>query len=139
MIRRIVKTTALLGAVGALAFGSVTLAQGGSAHKASSESSAESTAPENSATDSDNVQYTAPGDADHQGAKAARHGRGHHSGKGSRHHSHRAGDPSEPNETAGEQESSVEAEQGQPGEPANGHADQPGQDVNHECTGDCVE
>ncbi len=136
MIRRIVKITALLGAVGALAFGSVTLAQGGGAHKASSESSAESTAPENSAADPNNVQYTAPGDADYRRAQASRVGRKHHS-KG--HHSHRARDASESNETAGEQESSVESEQGQTGEPANGHADQPGANVNHECTGDCVE
>jgi hypothetical protein len=39
----------------------------------------------------------------------------------------------------GETESNVESEQGQPGEPAVGHEDPPGQDVNHECTGDCVE
>jgi hypothetical protein len=47
--------------------------------------------------------------------------------------------PDTPAETTAENESGVESEQGQPGEPANGHQDTPGQDVNHECTGNCVE
>jgi hypothetical protein len=47
--------------------------------------------------------------------------------------------PDAPGETSGEHESSVESEQLQPGEPANGHQDAPGQDVNHECTDNCVE
>jgi hypothetical protein len=38
-----------------------------------------------------------------------------------------------------ESESSVDQEAGQQGEPAQGHEDPPGQDVNHECTGDCQE
>jgi hypothetical protein len=42
-------------------------------------------------------------------------------------------------DTSGESESNVESEQGQPGEPANGHQDAPGQNVAHECTGNCVE
>jgi hypothetical protein len=45
----------------------------------------------------------------------------------------------QPGEATGETESGVEPEAGQPGEPANGHADAPGQDVAHECTGNCVE
>jgi hypothetical protein len=45
----------------------------------------------------------------------------------------------QPGETTTEQESTVEAEAGQPGEPANGHADAPGQSAAHECTGNCVE
>lgn len=36
-------------------------------------------------------------------------------------------------------ESGSEQEAGQSGEPAQGHEDPPGQDVNHECTGDCQE
>jgi hypothetical protein len=170
MIRRIVKIAALLGALAGLTLGSLALAQGGSGHKASSESSGESTAPENSNADPDNVQYTAPGDANYHGAKAAAHARGHHSAKAhhssGRHHSNGSrpaqgsNDPSgttastgtagptgttDPSGSTGEQasgveqESNVEAEQGQPGEPANGHADQPGQNVAHECTGNCVE
>jgi len=45
------------------------------------------------------------------------------------------------NETPGaaESESTTESEQGQPGEPAVGHEDPPSQDVQHECTGNCVE
>ncbi len=51
-----------------------------------------------------------------------------------------AGDGAEDNEIAqAEIESAVESEAGKPGEPAVGHADPPGQDVTHECTGDCVE
>ena len=42
------------------------------------------------------------------------------------------------NEQSGESESSTDSEQGQAGEPAQGHQDPPG-DVNHECTGDCQE
>ncbi len=44
-------------------------------------------------------------------------------------------------ELQGENESGPagESEQGTPGEPAGGHEDPPSQDVNHECTGDCVE
>jgi hypothetical protein len=40
--------------------------------------------------------------------------------------------------TSSETESSVESEQGQPGEPANGHADGSGT-VDHQCDGNCVE
>lgn len=43
-----------------------------------------------------------------------------------------------PGETTGEGESNVESEQGQPGEPANGHQDT-GPNVNNECTGNCVQ
>jgi hypothetical protein len=44
-------------------------------------------------------------------------------------------------ENGGESESSGDTETGQRGEPpaGKGHEDSPGQDVNHECTGDCVE
>jgi hypothetical protein len=42
-------------------------------------------------------------------------------------------------ETSGESESAVESEQGQPGEPVNGHEDAPGENIAHECTGNCVE
>jgi hypothetical protein len=38
-----------------------------------------------------------------------------------------------------EQSSGSESETGQAGEPAQGHEDPPGQDVNHECTGSCQE
>lgn len=37
------------------------------------------------------------------------------------------------------QEQTGDTEQGQPGEPAAGHEDPSGQDVNHECTGNCQE
>jgi hypothetical protein len=163
MIRRTFMVVAAVGACIGLSLGAIALAQAGrpaqksSAPKASSESSTESTAPEQSATDPDNVQYTAPSDTDHRGAEAARRGRSHRSATRSRSGSHRAHrsqrsrarpDPrragaaqpgGEPNEAQGEQESSVESEQGQPGEPVKGHEDPAGQNVNHECTGNCVE
>lgn len=53
--------------------------------------------------------------------------------------------PGSARESTGEQpgesasESSAEPEAGQQGERAQGHEDAPGQDVNHECTGDCQE
>lgn len=47
--------------------------------------------------------------------------------------------PDKSSEASGENESSIESEQGQPREPANGHQDTPGADANHECTGNCVE
>ena len=43
-----------------------------------------------------------------------------------------------PGQTTGEGESNVESEQGQPGEPANGHQDT-GANVDHQCDGNCVE
>jgi hypothetical protein len=43
-----------------------------------------------------------------------------------------------PAATTGEGESNTESEQGQPGEPANGHQDT-GSNANNECTGDCVQ
>jgi hypothetical protein len=58
------------------------------------------------------------------------------------------GDQSAPDTTAeqagekasgAESELRTEPEQGQPGEPAVGHEDPAGQDVDHECAGDCVE
>jgi hypothetical protein len=157
MLKRIWHLAAVLGTGAVLAFGAITLAQaGGSTHRSPAESSKESTAPENSARDPDNVQYTAPGDPDYHGAKTAaqvqrqRSGQGrHHASRtrrasrsrhsGSGHSARSSNDPGGPAETTGEQETSVESEQGQPGEPANGHQDPPGQDVNHECTGNCVE
>ncbi len=156
MLKRIWHLAAVLGASAGLAFGAITLAQAGSTHRASTESGKESAAPENSARDPDNVQYTAPGDPDYHGAKTAAQVQRQRSGQG-RHHASRArrasrshhsgsgrsapssNDPSGPGESAGEGETSAESEQGQPGEPANGHQDPPGQGVNHECTGNCVE
>jgi hypothetical protein len=41
-------------------------------------------------------------------------------------------------QTAGEGESSVESEHGQPGEPPNGHQDTGG-NIDHQCDGNCVE
>lgn len=41
-------------------------------------------------------------------------------------------------QTTGEGGSNVESEQGQPGEPANGHQDANG-NVDHQCNGNCVE
>lgn len=46
--------------------------------------------------------------------------------------------PGSENESQSESESGVDPEQGQPGEPAQGHEDPPG-DVNHQCAGDCQE
>jgi hypothetical protein len=43
----------------------------------------------------------------------------------------------EPSESVSESE--AESEASQSGEPAQGHHDPPGQDVNHECTGNCHE
>jgi hypothetical protein len=45
---------------------------------------------------------------------------------------------SAPGENTGAGESSVESEQGQPGEPANGHQDG-GSNTANECTGNCVQ
>ena len=42
-------------------------------------------------------------------------------------------------ESGAGQEQSGDKEQGQVGEPANGHQDPSGQDVNHECNGNCQE
>jgi len=42
-------------------------------------------------------------------------------------------------EQSSESENTAESEAGQQGEPAQGHEDPPGQDVNHECTGNCQE
>jgi hypothetical protein len=54
----------------------------------------------------------------------------------------RSGDQTTPDnpsgETASEGESNIESEQGQPGEPANGHQDAGG-NVDHQCDGNCVE
>jgi hypothetical protein len=60
-----------------------------------------------------------------------------------RHHSPRAaqaatGDTSGENAGEASGEASTESEAGQPGEPANGHADT-GANAQHECTGNCVE
>ena len=42
-------------------------------------------------------------------------------------------------ESSGDNESSLDSEPAQPGDPAVGHEDTAGQDLNHECTGDCAE
>jgi hypothetical protein len=147
MTKQILRLVVALTAIAAMGVGGVTLSGATTAHQVSGgESSTESTAPENSAADPDNVQYTAPGDADYQGNATARQStraahaaqRGHH-GKGAHRPARAAQSAPDPDEQSGENESSVESEQGQPGEPANGHQDAPGQDVNHECTGNCVE
>jgi hypothetical protein len=149
MSKRILRLLVLLTAVAALGVGGVALSAATATRLASGESSGESTAPENSAADPDNVQYTAPGDADYRGTAVARQstrrtGAAHRGRRSVRHSTvqrpaRRAQSAPEPNESAGETESSVESEQGQPGEPVNGHEDPPGQNVNHECTGNCVE
>jgi hypothetical protein len=46
--------------------------------------------------------------------------------------------PDQPGEQSSESENATDSEAGQQGEPAQGHADPPG-DVNHECTGNCQE
>jgi hypothetical protein len=154
MSKRILRLLMMLTAVAALGAGGVGLSAANTTRHVSGESSTESSAPENSAADPDNVQYTAPGDADYRGTAVARKStratRAAHRTRHSARHStvrrtarraQSTPDPTapEPNEPSGETESSVETEQGQPGEPVNGHQDPPGQDVNHECTGDCVE
>jgi uncharacterized protein involved in type VI secretion and phage assembly len=152
MSKRILRLLVTLTAIAALGVGGVTLSAATTTRHASGESSIESSAPENSAADPDNVQYTAPGDADYRGTvarqstrrtAAARHHahRGRHSGRHSavQRSARPAQSPPDPDEQSGENESNVESEQGQPGEPVNGHEDPPGQNVNHECTGDCVE
>jgi type II secretory pathway pseudopilin PulG len=48
------------------------------------------------------------------------------------------GADSTPGETTGTSESSVESEQGQPGEPAGGHQDT-GANTQNDCTGNCVQ
>src|SRR5882757_2482246 len=93
MSKRILRPLVTLTAIAALGVGGVTLSAATTTRHASGESSTESTAPENSAADPDNVQYTAPGDADYRGTAvarqstrrtaAARHNahRGRHSGR----------------------------------------------------------
>jgi hypothetical protein len=74
----------------------------------------------------------------------------HHAGTHARHHAAfvsdttgandpgtaQSGDQSTPDASSGE--STVESEQGQPGEPANGHQDAPGT-AGSDCQGDCVQ
>ena len=52
---------------------------------------------------------------------------------------HRVHVQSRSGEQSSERESVGDSESGQQGEPAQGHEDPPGQDVNHECTGNCQE
>jgi hypothetical protein len=52
---------------------------------------------------------------------------------------HRVHVQSRSGEQSSESESGGDSESGQQGEPAQGHEDPPGQDVNHECTGNCQE
>jgi hypothetical protein len=146
MVKRLILVVVVCGSLTGASV--VALAQSGG----SAESTQESTAPENSAADSDNVQYTAPGDADYGKATAAaarthrvharvqraatvrKTVRVHRTARASQ-----AAGTEQPGETSSEQESTVESEAGQPGEPANGHADAAGQGAQHECTGNCVE
>ena len=158
MSKRILRLLVSLAAVGALVAGGATLSTATTPRPAPGESSTESSAPENSAADPDNVQYTAPGDADYSGTPAVRQSstrtaaarrqaqRGRHSTRHStvRTSARSAQSTPTPDEQSTESqstesESSVESEQGQPGEPVTGHEDPPGQNTNNECTGDCVQ
>jgi hypothetical protein len=153
MSKRILRLLMSLAAVGALVAGGATLSTATTPRPAPGESSTESTAPENSAADPDNVQYTAPGDADYSGTPAVRQSstrtaaarrqaqRGRHRTRHStvRNPARSAQSTPAPDEQSTESESSVESEQGQPGEPVTGHEDPPGQNTNNECTGDCVQ
>ena len=145
MSKRILRLLVTLAAVATLGVGGVALSAATPARHLAGEPSGESTAPENSAADPDNVQYTAPGDADYTGTAAVRQSAHRTRAAHTRRHSsvqrpaRRAQSTPEPGEQPGENESSVESEQGQPGEPVNGHEDAAGQNVNHECTGNCVE
>jgi hypothetical protein len=149
MSKRILRLLITLTAVATLSVCGVALSAATTARQVPGESSGESTAPENSSADPDNVQYTAPGDADYRGTavtqQATRRTAASHSTRHRVRHSTvqrltgRARTTQEPGEQPGENESSVETEQGQPGEPADGHQDPAGQDANHECTGNCVE
>jgi hypothetical protein len=149
MSNRILGLLVTLTVIAALGVGGVALSAATATRHVSGESSTERSAPENSTADPDNVQYTAPGDADYRGtavarqstrrtpaAQSVRHSRRHAAVHRS---ARRAQSAPDPDERSGENESSVESEQGQPGEPVNGHADPAGQNVNHECTGNCVE
>jgi hypothetical protein len=128
-VKRIMAVLVVVGGLLGATLGVSALAQG------AGESSVESTAPENSRADGDNVQFTAPGDADAAKATTTKHARKH----STKRHSQRVRHAAETSgETSGENsESSVESEAGQPGEPANGHADGPGQNSN--CQGNCVQ
>jgi hypothetical protein len=158
MVKRFIMVLAVGGALAGASVAIPALAQtSGSSHQSTpaAEPGTESTAPENSAADPDNVQFTAPGDADFKGSTAtpARTTKTtvqrHHSTSRRTTVTHptrstsTAGTAQAPaeqtpaDETSSESESSVETEAGQPGEPVNGHADAPGQ--NTECTGDCVQ
>lgn len=152
MTKRLMLVPAVCGAI-AGAIGIPALAQTGGSRTpapATAESTVESTAPENSAADRDNVQYTAPGDPDYKGAAGSaavahkvqarrpRHRSAHPVvSRRTRHAARTTQAGEQPGETSTENESSVEAEAGQPGEPANGHADAPGQDT--QCEGNCVQ
>jgi hypothetical protein len=127
MRRRLTKVAAMVGVLAALAVGGSTLAsatQKANPPKAPAVSRPQPTnqAPpagedtaDGTTADTDNVQQ---GDQSAPDTKAEQAGE---------------------KEGGAESELGTEPEQGQPGEPAVGHEDPAGQDVNHECTGDCVE
>jgi hypothetical protein len=60
------------GLLAALGVSGVAIAQNSNSAQSNEKPGVESNAPENSAKDGDNVQYTAPGDADAKGASASK-------------------------------------------------------------------
>jgi hypothetical protein len=170
MVKRFITVLAVGGALAGASVAIPALAQTNGSHPSTpaAESGTESTAPENSAADPDNVQYTAPGDPDYKGSTATP-ARTSKTTVQRRHSTSRrttvthptrststpgtaqaptaqapaeqtpADETSSESESSTESESSVETEAGQPGEPVNGHEDAAGQNAQHECTGDCVE
>jgi hypothetical protein len=159
MVKRFIMVLAVGGALAGASVAIPALAQTNGSHPSTpaAESGTESTAPENSAADPDNVQYTAPGDPDYKGSTATP-ARTSKTTVQRRHSTSRRTTVTHPTRststpgtaqapaeqtpadgTSSESESSVETEAGQPGEPVNGHQDAAGQNAQHECTGDCVE
>lgn len=120
MFKRIRMLALSLVALGALAFGGATLANAG--NSSGEKPGQESSAPENSASDPDNVQFTPPGEAKSAAAKKQAH-RSHARQRGHKRHARHA-----QAETQGESpETQDESGSETPGNDGpGGHADEPG-------------
>jgi hypothetical protein len=135
MTRRIRTFALSLLALGALAFGGATLANAGS--NTGEKPGQESTAPENSASDGDNVQYTPPGERAAEAKTATVAKKKAHRSKAS-HRSHASQVQSSQAETQGEApETQGESGSEAPGNDGpGGHADEPGNpNANHQHEG----
>jgi hypothetical protein len=132
MFKRIRMLLLSLAALGALAFGGATLANAGSG--SNETPGQESTAPENSSSDPDNVQYTPPGErnAETKSATASKKAHRSHARKHSRKHVRHAQASQAPAETPGTEAAPGSETAGETGSETagndgpGGHADEPG-------------